>query len=303
VKTHFCGHPSVSSPPSLLSVSSPLFPIMKSNTHILTKCIVHLTQDPCFSPCRAYLGSGTGLPVWEGGKSANSFFFLSCLTLSLFCALFSLRFVTFLLLCTRECKSAKKLRRPPLILTLILLLRIANIFQPGEAIFASDPHPLLQSPPICPPPLPKEVSQWYSLLSPASYVERARELGQHRLAPLSIADYKLWEVRGRGGGRTGISRYNSTHSTWPGLPYDTAHANIPLAQPTMQKSSHQCFAQPGLPCGSSYIYPCWCCGGGGRRHGEKISTGRGHIFLTLSAATECIQTGQGQNYLLVLGHE
>jgi hypothetical protein len=56
-----------------------MFPIMKSNNHILTFCTAHHTQDPCFFPSRASFVSGTGLPVWEGGKSANSCFFLHAL--------------------------------------------------------------------------------------------------------------------------------------------------------------------------------------------------------------------------------
>jgi hypothetical protein len=43
---------------------------------------------PLHSPCQAALGSETRFPLWGGGKSANSRFFLSRSALSLFSALF-----------------------------------------------------------------------------------------------------------------------------------------------------------------------------------------------------------------------
>jgi hypothetical protein len=70
----------------------------------------------------------------------------------------------------------------------------------------------------------------------------------------------------------------------------------------MQQITCRCFfAYPSLPCSGSYIHPSYLYAGG--RNVEKISTGQGHVFLKLSAAKEYIPTGQGQNYLQILGHE
>jgi hypothetical protein len=93
--------PSVSSPPSLLSVSSPLFLIMKSHNHVLTYCTVHLTQDPCFSPCQASLGSRT--------RRIRAFFFCArCFRF--FRSLFSSHFHA-------RAKARKKCWRPPLVMS------------------------------------------------------------------------------------------------------------------------------------------------------------------------------------------
>ncbi len=68
---------------------------------------VHLTQALCCSPCRASLGSGTGFPVWEGGRSANSRFFSFTLS-AFFCRAFAL----FLWLRACEGESTKKAPAP-----------------------------------------------------------------------------------------------------------------------------------------------------------------------------------------------
>ncbi len=68
--------PSISSPPSLLSVSLPLcFRLWKVIINILTFCTAHLTQDPCFFACRASFVSGPGFQCGRE-ESANSRFFL-----------------------------------------------------------------------------------------------------------------------------------------------------------------------------------------------------------------------------------
>jgi hypothetical protein len=111
--------PSISSPLSLSSVFFPLthpsvsFPESdyKKWWFYLTYCTstVSLSQNPCFSSCRAALVSGTGLQVWEGGKGANLSFFSFALGAFDFFVLYFLR--PFAL---TSAKARKKCRRPPL---------------------------------------------------------------------------------------------------------------------------------------------------------------------------------------------
>jgi hypothetical protein len=108
---------SVSCPPSLLSVFSPLSP--KSDKHIYHTVLCTSFPRPCFSPCRAALGSGTGLPVWEGGISANLRFLLLRSALSLFSLSFFLH--AFVVFFGFALARAKKEHRHP---TLIIMIRI-----------------------------------------------------------------------------------------------------------------------------------------------------------------------------------
>jgi hypothetical protein len=77
----------------------------------------------------------------------------------------------------------------------------------------------------------------YSLLSPASRLERASELGQHRLAAPSSPHFSL---AGKGEGRR-VNSYKLVKQ----------HTLCP-AWPTLQCSEHQLFACPGPPCKGSH---------------------------------------------------
>jgi hypothetical protein len=77
---------------------------------------MHLTQDPCFFPCHAALGSGTGFQYVAGGNSTNFVLFsfmLGAFPFSRF--LFLCDLVLFLWLCPGKRKSLKKARAPAVV--------------------------------------------------------------------------------------------------------------------------------------------------------------------------------------------
>jgi hypothetical protein len=89
-----------------------------------------------------------------------------------------------------------------------------------------------------------------SLLSSSSHLERARELGQHRPAPVMLTT--VWQVReGEEGEQGTISIAADILLSLASLM--TKH--MPTLCPA--RSAHQRFACPSLPCDGSYIYPCW----------------------------------------------
>jgi hypothetical protein len=93
----------------------------------------------------------------------------------------------------------------------------------------SDSNPPLPPPPPILPPLSSEESHGRNLPSLPSHFERTREPPTHS-CQLQLADR-------RGGGRTGINRYCSTHSAWPGPPCGGAHDNV-LPSPIRQATEH-----------------------------------------------------------------
>jgi hypothetical protein len=56
------------------------------------------------------------------------------------------------------------------------------------------------------------------------------------------------QVKGRGGGRTGINRFDNTHSNWPGPPCKAAHTNVLPGPACRAMECMQGFARPSLPC-------------------------------------------------------
>jgi hypothetical protein len=67
---------------------------------------VHLSQDPCFSPCRVVMGSGTGIPVWFGKGRKKREFALRPRHFCFFLACFFFELPRSFLLCARKRESA-----------------------------------------------------------------------------------------------------------------------------------------------------------------------------------------------------
>ncbi len=145
---------------------------------------------------------------------------------------------------------------------------MTNIFQPHP----SSSHP---------PPLPPEESQCCSLRSPASHKEWARSLGSiGRPPPVMLTT--VCQIRGRVGGRTGINRYNSTHSTWRGMPCHAKHTNaLPgLAHHVTPHMPMFCLAQPGK-WRFLYLYLVAAQRGRGGSKGEDLTCVRSYFPHTI----------------------